>query len=334
MKYTTKTWIEAAKMIHGESIIYDYVDYKGSHEKVHLKCAICGYDFWQEARAHLNGSGCRKCAMKRVGEYNRAVRNKDLGRLTTDEFISRAKDIHGDSIDYSLVNYINMNTKVCLKCNKCNNTFYQTPRNHLHRGHGCPVCNGGIKDSEKDFLAKAIAMYGNSLDFTKVKYVKSNEKVCVACHKKSKNGVEHGDFMITPNALLSGHGCPHCRQSNMEEDIKDLLVENGINFTRQKTFDWLINYDTKSKLRLDFYLPDYNVAIECQGIQHFYPTDFAGRGFEWANNLFVDNKHRDEKKKTLCVKNGVKLLYFSTFGCDNDEICNNKDELLKLIINE
>lgn len=331
MKYTTKTWIEAAKMVHGDSIIYDDVVYNNSHGKVHLKCAVCGYEFWQEAREHLNGSGCRRCAMKRVGEHNHKVGCAKKGGITTDDFISRAKSVHGDAFDYSLVDYVNMGTKVCIKCNKCGNVFYQTPRHHIHRGHGCPMCNGGIKDSESDFLAKALSMYGDSLDFSKVEYIKSNEKVCVICHRKSKNGVEHGEFMITPNALLSGHGCPHCKQSTMEGDVKDFLTENNIKFSTQKTFDWLRNSNTNGKLRIDFYLPEYNVGIECQGIQHFFPTDFAGRGKEWANKHFLDTKQRDERKKILCSENGIRLIYYSTFTDCDGEFCNNKDELIKLI---
>lgn len=331
MKYTTETWIKKAKEIHGDTIIYDKVIYNGSHEKVQLKCAICGHEFWQEAREHLNGSGCRKCAMKRVGEYNHNVRKHNLGNLSTEEFVNRSKKIHGNDIDYSEVDYKNMNTKVCLICNQCGNKFWQTPRHHLHRGHGCPKCNGGVSDTESDFLEKIKKLYGDKYDYSKVKYVKSNKKVCIICHNKSKNGLEHGEFMMTPNALLSGHGCPSCNQSFSEEEIKDFLTSNNIDFIRQKTFEWLINPETKRKMRIDFYLPSYNVAIECQGIQHFEPTDFGGFGEEWAIESFIKNKQRDEKKKKLCEEHNIRMIYFSNV---NNSVCNNKEKLLKLIENE
>lgn len=331
MKYTTKTWVEAAKRVHNDTIDYSNVEYKNSHAKVHLKCNVCGYDFWQEARAHLAGSGCRVCAMKRVGEYNHNVRNHNFGRLTTEEFIARSKKVHGDSIIYDKVEYKNMDTKVCLICAECGNEFWQTPRHHLHRGHGCPVCNGGIEDTEDDFLKKANAMYGERYDFSKVKYIKSNKKVCVICHNKSKNGIEHGEFMITPNALLSGHGCPHCRQSNIEEDVKDLLTSENIAFTRQKTFDWLRNKLTGRKMRIDFFIPLYNIAIECQGIQHFQPTDFGGFGGEWATNLYLGTVERDLQKKQLCEKNGIRMIYFSNVAGDKENVCHDKNELLRLI---
>jgi very-short-patch-repair endonuclease len=62
---------------------------------------------------------------------------------------------------------------------------------------------------------------------------------------------------------------------------------------------------------LDFYLPDYNIAIECQGIQHFKPVDFANKGLAWANNEFNKNLKRDKRKNKLCKENGIQILYFS-----------------------
>ena len=59
-------------------------------------------------------------------------------------------------------------------------------------------------------------------------------------------------------------------------------------------------------MTLDFYLPDYDIGIECQGRQHFIPVDaFGGKmGFE-------DTVTRDKTKKRLCEENGIKLLYFT-----------------------
>ena len=66
------------------------------------------------------------------------------------------------------------------------------------------------------------------------------------------------------------------------------------------------------KQKLDFYLPDYNIAIECQGIQHFKPIDFAGKGKQWAETKFYDNLKRDKEKYEKCNCNGILLLYFTS----------------------
>lgn len=59
-------------------------------------------------------------------------------RLTTEEFIEKAKKIHGDKYDYSNVRYVNSVTKVCIVC-PIHGDFWQIPNNHI-RGVGCPIC--------------------------------------------------------------------------------------------------------------------------------------------------------------------------------------------------
>lgn len=330
MKLTQEEWIKKAKEIHGNKYDYSKVEYKGSHEKVKIICNNCGKEFIQEARAHINGAGCRECSMKKVWQYNHVSRNKDQGRLTTEEFIKRAKDIHGEKYDYSKVEYKNANTKVCIVCTE-HGEFWQTPTQHTHKKHGCPKCNGGIKDTETDFLNKVQKMYGDLYNTEKVKYEKSNKKVCLICNNTDKNGNKHGEFWITPNSLLSGHGCPHCIQTNSEYDVKTALIDENIRFIPQKTFEWL---KYTKHLRLDFYLPDYNIAIECQGIQHFKPIDFAGKGENWASEMYEYTKERDIVKEKLCNEHGIKLLQYSEFDVNNKNIITNINDLIKTIKNE
>lgn len=76
---------------------------------------------------------------------------------------------------------------------------------------------------------------------------------------------------------------------------------------------------------MDFYLPKYNVAIECQGKQHF------GLG-GWNNKDYTSIKERDERKRRLCEENGVKLLYYSNLGMEYPyKVYEDKNEILKKI---
>ena len=65
----------------------------------------------------------------------------------------------------------------------------------------------------------------------------------------------------------------------------------------------------RKSLFLDFFLPDYSVAIECQGSQHFIPSDYYG-----GDESFEKVQKRDFKKKKLCEKHGIKMIYFSNLG--------------------
>ena len=51
-------------------------------------------------------------------------------RITTNDFIKKAIEVHGDKYDYSKVEYINNSTKVCIIC-PIHGDFWQRPRNHL-----------------------------------------------------------------------------------------------------------------------------------------------------------------------------------------------------------
>jgi hypothetical protein len=56
---------------------------------------------------------------------------------------------------------------------------------------------------------------------------------------------------------------------------------------------------------LDFYLPDYNIAIECQGVQHFKAINY------WGGNVGLNNQIiRDVDKYKSCSINNIKLIYY------------------------
>lgn len=84
----------------------------------------------------------------------------------------------------------------------------------------------------------------------------------------------------------------------MENKIINILNENNIQFEYQKRFKWL------GRQSLDFYIPEYNMAIECQGEQHFKSVDY------WGGEVGYDKRKKlDSKKKKLCEIYNIKLCY-------------------------
>lgn len=107
----------------------------------------------------------------------------------------------------------------------------------------------------------------------------------------------------------------------MENDIRILLKNHNIIFEEQKKFEWL------GRQSLDFYLPDYNVAIECQGIQHFESSEYFG-----GVNKFLYRKKCDTNKFNLCFNNGIRLLFYANYIYDFPyEVITDKNELIKRI---
>ena len=267
---------------HGYKYDYRKVNYINSYTKVCIICPIHG-EFWQRPDAHLQGKGCKKC--------------NGLEK-TNKEFIQQSKIIHGNKYDYSKVKYIDSITKVCVICSE-HGEFWQRPNNHLN-GQGCPFCKlqnlqKSLSMSKNEFIRKAKKIHGDKYDYSKVDYENIKTKVCIICP-------EHGEFWQTPRHHLDGHNCPNCKESKLEKEVASLLDKRNIRYERQKKFDWLKH---KKSLSLDFYLPDYNIAIECQGKQHFEPRQLFGGNTEYEKTI-----KRDEVKYNLCIKNNIELLYY------------------------
>lgn len=284
-KLTTEEFIEKAKEVHGDKYDYSKSIYNGYHRLLTITCPKHG-DFQQLPSNHIAGMGCKLCC------YHH--------QSNTEDFIEKAKKVHGDKYDYSKVNYITSYDKVCIICPN-HGEFLQTPSSHLN-GCGCPSCSFDNKRKTfETFLQQARTIHGNKYNYDLVNYKNSRTKICITCP-------EHGEFLQTPNDHLNGCGCPECKNSHLEIEVKNCLVSNLINFEQQKTWQWL-TYN--SSQYVDFYLPDYNIVIECQGLQHFQEIEFFG-GVEVFKNI----KLRDKNKLDLCTKNGIKVLYYSNLGED------------------
>ena len=132
--YTAEEFIKKAKLAHSNKYDYSKVEYVNSQTPVCIICPEHG-EFWQEPASHLSGCGCPFCAGN--------------AKLTTETFIKKAKEIHGNKYDYSKVEYINSQTPVCIICPE-HGEFWQIPNNHLSKKYDCPKCNAVISKKEKE----------------------------------------------------------------------------------------------------------------------------------------------------------------------------------------
>lgn len=283
-KLTTSEFLKRARKINGDKYDYSKVVYDGNKKKIKIICPVHG-EFLQSPASHLKGTGCPACSGRE--------------KITRELFFKQSKLNHTTTYDYTKVDFKDTNEKVCIIC-PIHGEFWQTVSYHMHGGN-CPKCAGGVRLSKAEFIKKAQAIHGDKYDYSKVIYENYNTKVQIICK-------EHGAFLQTPNNHLFGAGCPTCPQSNLEGELRQFLVKNKIYFEQEKTFSWL---KYKKKMFLDFYLPDYNIAIECQGGQHFAPIDLFG-GEEFFNKTLL----RDDIKNKLCTEHGIKILYFSNAHVD------------------
>ena len=224
------------------------------------------------------------------------------------------------------------NTFLKLHCNICGNDWKSTVYNNFVNGKGCPKCANNAKLSEneasdtiREIAASKNVMFHNfcDRDGNKINYNGTNNTYlnleCKIC----------GNIWTTTTYASfkrDKYGCPRCHTSYLEEDIFKLLDANlEVEFQYNRYYDWLDN------LQLDFYIPKYNVAIECQGKQHFIKES----GWRKDNKEEEFNKlvERDNKKRKLCEEHGIKLLYYSNLGIEYPyKVYEDKNELLNEIL--
>ena len=120
-----------------------------------------------------------------------------MKKLTTEEFIEKARKVHGGKYDYSKVEYVNNSTKVCIVCSE-HGDFWMRPKNHM-RGDSCPICarkEVGVANSisHEEFIERVGVLYGGKYDYSKTNYERMHVKVCVICPI-------HGEFWVTPACI-------------------------------------------------------------------------------------------------------------------------------------
>ena len=139
-------------------------------------------------------------------------------------------------------------------------------------------------------------MHGNHYTYNMDNFKNLHTKIEIECDRGHK-------FFQKVSNHLQGKGCPKCRQSFGERQIDKFLSENNIYFIRQKKFP---SCKYIGLLPFDFYLPNARVAIEFDGLQHFFPVDVFGGAIEHEKT-----KIKDEIKNKFCEINQINLIRIS-----------------------
>lgn len=185
-KLTTDEFILKVRLKHGNKYDYSNVVYKNSYNNIIIGCGIHG-NFESLPNNFLNGKGCPKCSNKIP---------------TNEQFIIKARKIHGYKYDYSLVKYLKTRSLLKIKCN-IHGIFKQTAAIHLNGG-GCKKCAfDRTRLNNNDIVIKFKNKHGEKYDYSKTKYINKRTKVEIICKK-------HGVFKQRTDIHLRGSGCPKC----------------------------------------------------------------------------------------------------------------------------
>ena len=295
-KWSWQRFVKEAKVLYSGKYKYPIQKFTKTKALYTIICPIHG-EFKQSIYHHLRG-GCNKCAVE--------LRNENQ-RYSQEEFIAKAKKIHGNKYDYSKVKYTNSQTKIKIICS-IHGEFEMKANNHTVQNQGCPDCgrekaNINMRISYEKVLNRFKSVHRNKYKYIKESYVDYTTEMKIICNK-------HGEFYMKPHTHYSMKaGCPVCKSSKGEISIKDYLDDNNIEFERQKTFEGLKGVN---KLRCDYYIPSKNLIIEFNGRQHYEAIELWG-----GVKSFKILQKNDALKKEFCLNNKIN---FEVIKYDEDVV--------------
>ena len=273
-------------------------EYINTNTKTLFKHTRCGYT-WEISPSNFHrGTRCPKCAIQIIS-------------FTKREFCERESDI--SSGDYVMLGeYKNSNTKTLFKHNKCGYEWMARP-NSFYKGTRCPKCATVIRGKKRRLTKEEFVE--REEDIQSGEYEMLGKYTNITTKTLFKHTSCGHEWSITPDKFHWGVRCPKCNESRGEKSITNILEEMNIPFESQKRFD---SCRHKLPLPFDFYVND-SFLIEYDGEQHFKPTDFAGKGNEWADKSFKSGQLRDSIKTQWAKNNGIPLVRIPYTEFDNIE---------------
>lgn len=249
-------------------------------KRVYWHCICdCGTKITVESmklrNGHTKSCGCLK---------NESLGRKDLtgqrfGRLVVKEMI-----------------YERYGTTKCVCQCDCGNQTTVAATSLIHnvtRSCGCLRSETTIKRCSKNLVGQR---FGKLTVIERIKvHGKDTQYKCLC---------DCGNYTIVDGRALPTGGVGSCGCgviSQGEAFIDGYLAKMSIPYLRQYKFS---DCKYKKELPFDFYLPEQNVCIEYQGIQHYAKIDF----FDGDTDNFETRKLRDNIKRKYCKDNNILLL--------------------------
>lgn len=280
---------------------FDFL-YSLSHASLPLICIYHGKTNSIKGKSSLE---CPLCRMEQEKRFARLAekQNEEALNVLDDEkadFIAKAHEVHGDKYDYSLVDFVNWNHPVKIRCKKHDFVFEMSPTDHI-KGRGCKKCANNQKKTNEEFIEELRAVYGDSMDYSLVRYVNSKTYVVCVCKK------HHEPAIRKPLELLKGWGCPLCMKeagktwenvigSNYDKDrrVLPLTKEQFINQAQK------VHGDKYDYSQVRYFNNDTAVIIQCKKCGREFPVIPSShvRGAGTCNYCYGKKEDHSENIRT------------------------------------
>lgn len=280
----------------------------GSKARVLVTCDYCGNLFETQyaqmaiGRKQIFKDCCRECAGKKTSDVTK--------RKRAIRYINEANKVcsrNGYKLITTVDDYKDLRSPIEFICPKHGRQSMLV--DNFLRGHKCRSCSYEERTEglrlDKGFVASAIdSVNGNKLlniDEYKDSVTTNLMIRCGSC----------GNIFTTSYANYTGHNVTKCRacskkESRGESIIRDTLESNDICYEREKKFE---NCRDSRPLPFDFFVPDYNLVIEFDGMQHYYPA--------FGEKSFTQTVKHDKIKDSFCSSNNINILRIPYWDIDN-----------------
>lgn len=306
---------------------------RGTKNIVECSCDYCGKLFtkmffhYDDNKEYVNKDACKDCKRLKQNEITK-IKNKII---YTDKIKNICKQLNYELQDFD---YEGENTKIPYICNKHREYGVQhSPYTSLSQGHGCYYCGRERTISSWKFTyneVKEIIEKDGKNKLLSTNYTRCKDwNLSITCEECGK------PFLVSLDYYQRTHKtkCNNCSCSYGERMIHKYLNEHFIDFETEKE---IIIKGRSYPLRLDCFISSYNMAIEFDGEQHYFPVNFDGYSIERFKKEFEELQIRDKEKNNYCKNNNIILMRIPYWERDNisnvlDDYFNNND--LKYIIN-
>jgi hypothetical protein len=202
-------FIKRAKSHHGDKFDLSNVVITNNinKDKIKIICPKHGpfetkvHYFLRKNRKNHANHGCNKCGNESTGRHR---------AKSQDEFIQKAKSIHGDRYDYSKTIYKGITENIIIIC-KIHGEQLIYAHNHINGQPptGCHPC-GNISKTQKntlgikEFIQRARKIHGDKYDYSQAKYTLFHKHLTIICPV-------HGPFQQSPAQHIDKMcGCGEC----------------------------------------------------------------------------------------------------------------------------
>lgn len=275
-------------------------DFRENSKKTYWKCKCdCGnivsIDAFKLKNGHTKSCGCLR---NKPSAHRKDYTNQKIGRLTAKYPIKKDNELYW----------------VC-DCD-CGNKDVEIRAEKLggkRPTKSCGCIHSEITKSRHDY--DLVGYKFNRLTVIERDYDNEEKNDSHKRRRKWKCKCECGNVITLDTATIKSGKQLSCGCVKSKGEYNAMIYFNKISlkYIPQKTYEDLLGVNG-GKLSYDFYIPNYNLLIECQGEQHEKPY-----GYNNSEEQFKIQKEHDKRKKEYAISHNINLLEIWYYDYDNIE---------------